>query len=111
MTDKFPNLVPDPLCDDPFAPEANPDRHYLIRSDEMTAPANVECHCDSQAEDRLMMSRRHLIAAAGAAVLLPAQALADKRDIPCVQDSQKVKPCRHRYCRNYGGSDDYYERE
>lgn len=69
--------------------------------------AAAECACS-------LLSRRDLLAGAVAtpALLLAPTALAQTGPafIPCVQPEQRPVPCRHRFCRHYGGSGDIHGR-
>lgn len=96
----------DMIADDPFSPLADPDhdRHVVTAS---AAAADGECGCRWRDAG---LSRRQVLAGIGAASLLPATASAGVLNIPCVQSSQRVKPCRHKFCRHYAGEGDYYGR-
>lgn len=90
--------------DDPFAPAADP-CPPAARAPSPRAVAG-DCACRQ-------VSRRALLAGAGAVPLLlalPLPAAAQAPRIPCVQQEQIPQPCRHRYCRHYGGSDDIHGR-
>jgi len=92
--------------DDPFSPAADPDyarRKIPVQSD--TAPKACVC-----SDARPSFSRRRVLIGAGAIAAAPVLASAAPFGVPCYQDKQKVKPCKHKFCRHYGGSDDYYRR-
>lgn len=94
--------------DDPFSAAADPypagDR--LIVRERPAAPK----HCDCGNGERLSLSRRQALLGVGALAALPALAAADPFPVPCVQEKQKITPCRHKYCRHYAGFGDYHGR-
>jgi hypothetical protein len=93
--------------DDPFSAAADPcpPRAALPQQPHALAESG-DCACRH-------LSRRTLLTAAGTLPLLlalPLPAQAETLRIPCVQREQIPQPCRHRYCRHYGGSDDIHGR-
>lgn len=95
--------------DDPFAPEADPyppEKRIALRQEGATARA---CECGNT-EPGPSLSRRHALLGMGALAALPVVASAEPFAVPCVQEKQKITPCRHRYCRHYGGHSDYHGR-
>lgn len=96
--------------DDPFAPEADPyPPGTRIALREENAAAAHSCACGSAAPGP-SLSRRHALLGMGALAALPVVASAEPFAVPCVQEKQKITPCRHRYCRHYGGHSDYHGR-
>lgn len=98
--------------DDPFSPAADP---YLParRIDARAADsAPHDCQCDGPggAVQGPSLTRRQALLGVGALTVLPMAAAADPFPVPCVQDTQKIKPCRHKFCRHYAGEHDYYGR-
>lgn len=99
--------------DDPFSPDADPyppARRIDVRAAD-SAPH--DCHCEHRIDAKNagpVLSRRHALLGVGALVALPVAAAADPFPVPCVQNQQKVQPCRHKFCRHYAGEDDYYGR-
>lgn len=95
-------------CDDPFSAEADPDWHLHAEPEPAVAAPREPalCHCEAPAR----VSRRQLIAAAGMLSVTPLVAQTGFASAPCYQPEQKVRPCRHKFCRNFGGGADYYLR-
>lgn len=93
------------FADDPFAPEADPDFH-LQQPIRKQSAADTDCECSNGGG----VSRRAILAGVGALSMIPMTAAADVLQIPCVQEAQRVKRCRHRFCRHYGGVNDYHHR-
>lgn len=94
-----------PHDDDPFSPDADPDlpvRHPDVRAAGREPHA---CQCGGPS-----LSRRQALLGVGSLTLLPVAAAANPFPVPCVQDKQKVQPCRHKFCRYYVGEGDYYGR-
>lgn len=92
-------------AEDPFAPEADPDFHRYQRVRTESA-ADTDCACSNGSG----VSRRAILAGVGALSMIPMTSAADVLQIPCVQEAQRVKRCRHRFCRHYGGVNDYHHR-
>lgn len=92
--------------EDPFAPEADPDFHRHQQAAKKGATADTGCGCSSD----VGVSRRAILAGVGALSMIPMTSAAEVLQIPCVQETQRVKRCRHRFCRHYGGVNDYYHR-
>ena len=96
------------MHDDPFAPEADPYPPAVripLRHDAGTrAPP---CLCGDRGPS---LSRRHALLGMGALAALPAAAAAVPFPVPCVQETQKVTPCHHKFCRHYAGEGDYHGR-
>lgn len=91
--------------DDPFAPEADPD-FDLQQPIRKQVAADTDCERSNGGG----VSRRAILAGVGALSMIPMTAAADVLQIPCVQEAQRVKRCRHRFCRHYGGVNDYHHR-
>lgn len=90
--------------DDPFCAEADPyppAGRIALREEAMPAA----CACGDAA---LSLTRRQALLGVGALVALPVAAAANP--VPCVQVKQKITPCRHKFCRHYGGDQDYHGR-
>lgn len=97
---------------DPFSPDADPyppARRIDVRAADSAPRA---CHCGHSLEiDRgPSLTRRQALFGVGALAALPVAAVAEPFPVPCVQDKQKVQPCRHKFCRHYAGEGDYYGR-
>lgn len=92
--------------DDPFSPEADPDFHLRWPAETQNV-AGAQCHCTSTSTG---VSRRNVLLGAGVLSLVPVTSVASVLQIPCIQDTQRIKRCRHRFCRHYGGRDEYYGR-
>lgn len=101
--------------DDPFSAESDPYpplRHGATRQSNAPEPAEKPnaapraCECGRSAS----LSRRQLLSGMGALALLPAVASAEPFRIPCVQEKQQITPCRHKFCKHYGGEGDYHGR-
>lgn len=102
----------DPHDEDPFSPAADPDlpaRRIDVRTIDRVPRA---CHCAHarDADAGPSLTRRQALLGVGALTLLPIAAAADPFPAPCVQDKQKIQPCRHKFCRHYAGEGDYYGR-
>lgn len=94
------------INDDPFSPEADPDRHLQRIPARNVEPEAHECGCAFNKP----VSRRMVLMGAGALAAAPMVSAAAPFAVPCVQDKQKVNPCKHKFCRNYAGKGDYYQR-
>lgn len=92
--------------DDPFSPESDPDLHLQLITIRNANAEPQECLCAINKT----FSRRQVLLGAGALAATPMLAAASPFAVPCVQDKQKVNPCRHKFCRHYAGSQDYYQR-
>lgn len=98
------------MNEDPFAPKFDPDlkrfqkdQHHALTRSNQNHPE--PCHCRAPTA----LSRRTFISAAGSLSLLPIVATADSF-IPCIQDTQRIKRCHHRFCKHYGGGREYHGR-
>lgn len=75
------------------------------------APAPPDCQCAGERlSPSLSLSRRQALLGLGALAAMPAAASAGAFPVPCVQEKQKISPCRHKYCRHYAGYGDYHGR-
>ncbi|HET8706503.1 MAG TPA: hypothetical protein VFM46_09395 [Pseudomonadales bacterium] len=92
--------------DDPFSPDADPDLHLQPVTVRAANAAPQECLCGFNRA----LSRRQVLLGASALAATPVLAAAAPFSVPCVQDKQKVNPCRHKFCRHYAGDGDYYQR-
>lgn len=104
--------------DDPFSAEADPCPPRVVpngsHASEKVASTGARQGNDGVACVCRNPGRRHLLAGAmGLPALLlvgPLPASALPLRVPCVQTQQKPEPCRHRFCRYYGGTDDIHGR-
>lgn len=98
------------MRDDPFSPESDPDFvFYPNRKDNIAIVPN-DCQCGATASS---FTRRQMLLGISALSIIPAMVPVNSvasSFIPCVQDTQRVKPCRHKFCRHYSGEGDYYGR-
>lgn len=93
--------------DDPFSAAADPyppGPRIAVRHAGETPP---DYQCSSAGPS---LSRRQALLGVGALAAMPALASAGAFPVPCVQEKQKITPCRHKYCRHYAGSGDYHGR-
>jgi hypothetical protein len=97
--------------DDPFSADADPcppTRRGIFPSVQQDRPA---CACDAGAPS---FSRRGALTGMTSlmvlAVLAPVRAAALPVLAPCIQTTQKPQACRHKFCRHYGGSEDFHGR-
>jgi len=101
-----------PEHDDPFSPEADP--YPPARRIPLQAAGHEphDCHCGGSLEIQRgpSLSRRQALFGVGALASLPVLASAAPFPVPCVQEKQKITPCHHKFCRHYGGQDDYHGR-
>ena len=94
--------------DDPFSPDADPYPPAQRIPLHPAAPAgDVPCLCGERGPS---LSRRNALRGMGALAFLPVAASAAPFAIPCVQEKQKITPCRHKFCRHYAGEGDYHDR-
>ncbi len=95
------------MNNDPFAPESDPDFHlFQTKPSQDKTTEGAPCHCNNQTQN---LNRRQFLATASSLSLLPMAATAESF-IPCIQDTQKIKRCHHRFCKNFGGGREYYDR-
>ena len=97
------------LINDPFCPESDPDYEAFSLEHNTTTPLNTksECHCTGR-NNRI--SRRSALQGISALTMIPITATAEPLLLPCKQPSQRVRPCHHKFCKHFGGGEDYYER-
>lgn len=92
------------ITDDPFSPEADPDRSSRSAASAGHGESAAPCFCHDG-----LISRRGVLILGGLAATLPLVAGADPL-VPCVQESQRITPCQHKFCKHFGGGPDYYGR-
>lgn len=92
--------------DDPFTPHADPDFSRHQPAPAAQAGTNTRYDCN----EGTGLSRRAILAGVGALSMIPMTSAAEVIRIPCIQETQRITPCRHRFCRHYGGVHDYYHR-
>lgn len=97
-------MTDDDITDDPFSPLADPDRRRLHEEGRQTDASVAACFCHDG-----LISRRGVLILGGVTATLPFVASADAM-VPCVQESQRVAPCKHKFCKHFGGGEDYYGR-
>ena len=96
--------------DDPFSPEADP---YLPQTHVPPAPGGRPpgaCHC-GRGENRF--TRRQALFAMGViAAAVPVHSMAGGRNtmVPCVQEQQQITACQHKFCKHFGGGEDFHGR-
>lgn len=103
---------------DPFSIDADPDLAYveqarvcreaILQSGEETSAPDCACQIEQG-----VTTRRQALIGAGillALPLVPAAASAAVTMVPCRQTRQKIRPCHHKFCRHYGGGEDFYGR-
>lgn len=93
--------------DDPFSVAADP---YTVAPRIPVTQAGATPHNCQCGGERLSLTRRQALLGVGALTLLPAVASAGVFPVPCVQEKQKITPCRHKFCRHYAGAGDYHGR-
>lgn len=97
------------ITDDPFAPEADPyppKKIALERNEEEQKPEPVDCHCS----DRRSVTRRQALIGLSLIASSPVLAQVETAVVPCRPERQRLNPCKHKFCKYYGGVDDYYDR-
>lgn len=95
-------------CNDPFSPLADPYPPAPRLPMRAAADAPAPCACGGRGGPSL--SRRQALLGMGALAALPVASAAAPFPVPCVQERQRITPCRHRYCRHYAGEGDYHGR-
>lgn len=93
------------MTDDPFSAAADPYPPASRRIALDTPAQPVACACGGPS-----MSRRGALLGLGALASLPMVASAEPFVVPCVQEKQRITPCRHKFCRHYAGEGDYHGR-
>lgn len=92
------------ITDDPFSPEADPDRPVRSAASAGNGESAAPCFCRDG-----LISRRGVLVLGGLAATLPLVARAEPM-VPCVQESQRITPCQHKFCKHFGGGRDYHGR-
>ncbi len=91
---------------DPFSIEADP--YYQAPVPEAKGQESLPHDCQCQ-QDPGTTTRRQALIAAGVLFTLPLASAAAPM-VPCRQTRQKITPCKHKFCRHFGGGKDYYDR-
>lgn len=109
------------ISNDPFCSDADPDlafareqgAHRKGTGGKGKPGGGQEPACACQAEPlEGNTTRRQTLIAAGLLLSLPLASAAAPLEqmVPCRQTRQKIRPCQHKFCRHYGGGEDYYGR-